>query len=131
MTAHKLPFLAFYQRLVQRKYCLLKNEVSEWVNIFYVAFCTIMAIARQKEVRSLDYALRLLRMTSMVLYIAQYHRQRCTLHAVEQFGAVYMHNHYDKYPSRQWFEPGTSRLQAPVDTNEPLGPASEIWRTRS
>ena len=29
-----------------------------------------------------------------------------------------MHNHDDKYPARPGFEPGTSRLQAPVDTNE-------------
>ena len=32
-----------------------------------------------------------------------------------------MHNHDDKYPTRPGFEPGTSWLQAPVDTNEPLG----------
>ena len=30
-----------------------------------------------------------------------------------------MHKHDDKYPSRPGFEPGTPRLQAPVDTNEP------------
>ena len=34
-----------------------------------------------------------------------------------------MHNHDEKYPSRPGFEPGTSMLQAPVDTNEPSGPA--------
>ena len=34
-----------------------------------------------------------------------------------------MHNHDDKYPARPGFEPGTPRLQAPVDTNEPSGPA--------
>ena len=34
-----------------------------------------------------------------------------------------MHNHDDKYLARPGFEPGTSRLQAPVDTNEPSGPA--------
>ena len=50
--------------------------------------------------------------------------QHCTLHAFEQFGALYMHNHDDKYPTRPEFKPGTPRLQAPVDTNEPLGPAS-------
>ena len=71
---------------------------------------------------SRDYALLLFRMTSRVLYSAQYHRQHCTLHAFEQFGALYMHNHDDKYPSRPVFEPGTPRLQAPVDTNEPSGP---------
>ena len=57
-------------------------------------------------------------------YSAQYHRQHRTLHAFEQFGALYMHNHDDKYPSRLGFEPGTPRLQAPVDTNEPSWPAS-------
>ena len=35
-----------------------------------------------------------------------------------------MHNHDDKYPSRPGFEPGTPRLQAPIDTNEPSGPAA-------
>ena len=34
-----------------------------------------------------------------------------------------MHNHDDKYPSRSGFEPGTTRLQAPVDMNEPSRPA--------
>ena len=34
-----------------------------------------------------------------------------------------MHNHDDKYPARPGFEPGTSRLQAPVNTNEPPGSA--------
>ena len=42
-----------------------------------------------------------------------------------------MHNHDDKYPSRPVFEPGTARLQAPVDTNkdtnEPSGPANDLW----
>ena len=33
-----------------------------------------------------------------------------------------MHNHDDKYPARPGFEPGTSRGQALVDTNEPSGP---------
>ena len=33
---------------------------------------------------------------------------------------MYMHNQDDKYPARRGFEPGISRLQAPVDTNEPL-----------
>ena len=28
-----------------------------------------------------------------------------------------MHNHDDKYPSRPEFEPGTSRLEASVNTN--------------
>ena len=36
-----------------------------------------------------------------------------------------MHNHDDKYPSRPGFEPGTPKLQAPVDMNEPSGPADK------
>ena len=84
-----------------------------------------MSILRQKEARSRDYALLLFCMTSRVLYSAQYHRQHCTLQAFEQFGALYMHNHEDKYPVQPGFEPGTSRLQAPVDTNEPSGPATK------
>ena len=92
--------------------------------LLYVAFCTIMAISRQKEARSRDYALLLFRVNSRVLHSALYHREHCTLHAFEQFGALYMYNHDDKYPARPGFKPDrpTSRLQAPVDTNEPSGP---------
>ena len=39
----------------------------------------------------------------------------------EQFGALYMHSHDDKYPAQSGFEPGKSRLHAAVDFNEPLG----------
>ena len=37
-----------------------------------------------------------------------------------------MHNHDEKYPFRPGFEPGTPRLQAPVNTNEPSRPAGAI-----
>ena len=84
-----------------------------------------MAISRQKEAQGRDYALLLFRMTSRVLYSAQYHKQHCTLQAFEQFWALYMHSHDDKYPARPGFESGTSRLHAQVDTNEPSGPARE------
>ena len=50
----------------------------------------------------------------------------CTLHVSEQFGAMYMHNHDDKYPARLGFEPDTSRLQSPVDMNEPSEPACRV-----
>ena len=55
-----------------------------------------------------------------ILYSAQYHWQHCTLQAFELCGTLYVHNHDDKYPA-EGFEPGISRLQAPVDTNEPSG----------
>ena len=63
--------------------------ICMWI-LLYVAFCTIMAISRQKEARSRDYALLVFRMTSRALYSAQYHRQHCTLHSFEQFGALHM-----------------------------------------
>ena len=56
--------------------------------------------------RSRDYAPLLFRMTSRVLYRAQYHRQHCTLQAFEQIGVIYMHSHDDKNPARPGFEPG-------------------------
>ena len=37
-----------------------------------------------------------------------------------------MHKYDDKYPTRPGFEPGTSRLQTPVDTNEPSGQSQSI-----
>ena len=52
-------------------------------------------------------------------YSAQYQRQHCALHYFEQFGALSMHNHDDKYPPRSESGPGTSGLQASVDMNEP------------
>ena len=76
-----------------------------------------MAISRRKEARSRDYALLLFRMTSRVLYSAQFNRQQYTLQVFALFEALYMHNHDDRYPARPGFEPGTSRLQALVDTN--------------
>ena len=89
-----------------------------WTHIFEYFFTSLFAQSREKEARSRDYALLSFWMNSSVLYSAQYHRQHCTLHSFEQFGALYMHNHDDKYPARPGFEPGTCRLQAPVDTNE-------------
>ena len=47
------------------------------------------------------------RMTLKVLYDAQHHIQHCTLQAFEQFGALYMHNRDDKYPTRPSLEPNT------------------------
>ena len=51
-----------------------------------------MAISRQKETRSRNSY----RMTSRVLYNAEYHIHNCTLQIFEQFGALYVHNLYDK-----------------------------------
>ena len=94
-----------------------------WI-LLYVAFWTMMAISRQEEARNRDYALLLFRMTSTVLYSAQY-VIGSTVHSMplNSFGALYMHNLDDDYQSRPGFEPGTPRLQASVDTNKPSGPA--------
>ena len=67
--------------------------VSEWI-LLSVAFCTIMAISRQKEVQSWDC------MPSMIIYSAQYHRQYCTPQAFEQIGALHIHNLDDRHPIR-------------------------------
>ena len=37
-----------------------------------------------------------------------------------------MHKYDDDYPTRPGFEPGTSRLQASVDTNESSGQSQSI-----
>ena len=81
--------------------------VCEWVNIDLRRFLHNEEISREKEAWSRDYALLLLRMTSNVLYSAQYHRLHCTLHAFEQFEALFMHSHYDK----SGFEAGMSKLK--------------------
>ena len=61
--------------------------------------------------RFMHITLLLFRMTSRLPYSAQYHRHHCTLHPLEQLGALYMHNHDDKDPVRPGLEPGTFRLQ--------------------
>ena len=108
---------------------------DEWVNIALSRFLhivTIMAISRQKEVRSRDnarYALLLFRITSRVLYSVQYHRQYCTLHTFEQFGALYMHNHDNKYPARAGFETGTSKWYTDFSPHSQFAPFfSETFR---
>ena len=68
-----------------------------------------MAISRQKEAQSRDYAL-LFSNDFRVLYSAQYHSQHCTLQAFEQFEALYMHNPDDKYPTRLGFVPQPDRM---------------------
>ena len=83
-----------------------------------------MEISQQKKARSRDFALLLYRMTSRVFIV--YSTIGSTVHsAFEQIEALHMHNHDDKYPARPGFEPVTSRLQVPVDTNEPSGPVSQ------
>ena len=78
--------------------------------LFYVAFCTIMAISRQKEARSRDYVLLLLNDESWVPYSAQYHRQHCILQAFEQ----YLHFLDAKDLTRHEFEPSTSEFRATI-----------------
>ena len=58
------------------------NALSDWVILLHVAFCTIVAISRQKETRSRDYTLLLSNDFTGSLN-TQYHRQHCTLQAVE------------------------------------------------
>ena len=100
---------------------LMSADITKSWILFYVAFCILRQYRdrRKPEAGTMPYFL--FRMTLRAPYSAQYHRQHCTPHAFEQFGALYMHNHDDKY-SR--FEPDTSRLQASVDANEPSGPAT-------
>ena len=101
---------------------LAARIVSPGVNIASRRFLHVQAISRLKEARSRDYALLLFRMTSRVLYSAH------SEHAFKQFGALYMRNHDDNHPARPGFEPDTSRLQAPVGTNEPSRPVSPVSR---
>ena len=57
---------------------------SEWI-LIHVTFCTLRQY--RDEAWSRDRDLLIFRMTSRVLYSAQYHRRYCTLHAFGQFGA--------------------------------------------
>ena len=91
-TVYFCPMVTHSQikkKLIQPWFCSAPLYIYIWI-LLYVAFSTIMAISRQKEARSQDYALLLFRMISRVLHSAQYHRQHCTLQAFEQFGALYI-----------------------------------------
>ena len=117
-----------------KQWLLLTSKLFFWtLTVSEYCFTSLSAhwgnIATERSPKW-GYALLLFRMTSRVLYSARCHRHHCTLHSFEQFGALCMHNHDNKYPARTGFEPGTCRLQAPVDTNEPSGPASTIRTAR-
>ena len=62
-----------------------------------------------------------LRINGYFLSKIQYCKDMPKVSNPSQFGALYMHNNDDKYPTRPGFQSGISRLQAPVDTNEPSG----------
>ena len=54
------------------------------------------------------------------------HEEGSTRHLKEP---LFLRVHDNEYPSRPGFKPGTPRLQAPVDTNVPSGPATiNEWR---
>ena len=94
-----------------------EQEGKGWVNVALRRFLHIQAISRQKEAEEEEEeegnAPLLFRMTSRFLYSAQYHRQQFTLHAFQQFGALYLHNHVDKSPARPGFEP--SQVTSPSE----------------
>ena len=110
-----------YHRMVHDKQTMTFMYI-----LLYVAFCTLRHYGdrRKPEARTMPYFY--FEWLQSFFYSAQYHRQHCTLHAFEQFRALYMNNHDGKYPARSGLEPGTSRLQTPVDTNEPSGPAQTM-----
>ena len=116
------PYFVIMRGIIQQQVHFWSVDTIEWGNIasrrFY--FCTIMEISRKKE------ALLLFQMTSRVLYIV-HSTTGSTVHSRHlnrlEHCRPNMNNYDDKYPAQLGFEPGTSRLQAPVDTNEPSGPA--------
>ena len=89
--------------------------------LLYLVFCTLRKY-RDRRMSYHAYPYFEIGKTFRVLYSAQYHKQHCIPHAFEQFGALYAQPRW-QISVPIGFEPGTSRLQAPVDTNEPSGPA--------
>ena len=82
------------------------HELSEWI-LLYITFCqTCLYLERRMpDVGTMLYSW-LDRMTSQVLYSAQYYRQHCTL---QDFGTLYRHNLDDTYPTRLYWETSHSR----------------------
>ena len=105
----------------------IPNFIDESVRVSEYCFTSLSAHSRQYrdrrkpevEIRPYSY-----RMTPRVLYSAQYHRQRCTIQAFEQFGALYVHNPDDKHPTRSGFE--SSEFRATTGPNEPSGQTRKL-----
>ena len=76
--------------------------------VHLVAFCTIMAIARQEEARRRHYTL-LLPNEFLV---------HSTIDSLCTPGLWYMHNLDDKYPTRPGFEPRNPEFRATTGSNE-------------
>ena len=49
-----------------------------------------------------------------------------TIHAFEQFWALYMHNTDEKHSTRPWFEPITSAFRATTGPNEQCDNVTQI-----
>ena len=114
----KKPLLSIVCIKNRSKYICWRGE---WVNIALRRFQHNYGNIATEEGRIRDYALYSYRMTSRVLYSAQYHRQHRTFQAFEQFGPLYKHNLDDKYPTPPGFEPSTSEFWATTGSNEPSG----------
>ena len=97
----------------------------KWM-LFVVAFCTIMAISRKKE-GTMPNSYRI---TSRVLYSAQCHRDHSTLHAFEQFGALYRHSLDDKHLTRPGFKLSSSRVSSHSRIEWAIGTAS-LFQTQT
>ena len=83
---------------------------------------------RKPDVGTIFYSYR---MTSRVIYSAQYHRQHSALQAFKQFGALYRNNLDDTHPTRSGFETSTSEFRATTGPNKPSGPSKFFMRRES
>ena len=83
------------------RHCYIQVQVNIALRRFLHNHCNIATEGISPKSRLCPHSYR---MTSRVLYSGQCHVQHCTLHTFEQFGALYMHNLDDKYPTRSGLE---------------------------
>ena len=81
---HKPESMQLNEYRQQSEYCFTSLSAQSWQ----------YRDRRKPEVGTLLYSYR---MTSRVLYSAQYHRQHCALKNFEEFVALYMHNFDDTH----------------------------------
>ena len=110
--------LLFQGKYNQFLFSLVAHRVYIWI-LLHVAFCTIMAISRQKETRSRDYSY----FEWLQGFFIVHSTIGSTVHSMPLNSLVHCICTTTMTNIRPGFETGTSRLQAPVDTNEPSGPA--------
>ena len=89
--------------------------MSEWISLSVKSWQ--YRDRRKPEVGTMPYSHRMMSRVSYH-FIVYNTIDNCTCQAFEQFGALYMHNLDNKYPTRPGFEPSTAEFRATNRSNK-------------